>query len=75
MGVSILCRKNLPLPLARTTKGHGGEGVEDGPTGTKTVDIAEATEVGAVGAQEEAKGIFQVFPRQAMSEIPRDNTH
>ena len=66
MGVSILCRKDLPSPRTRTTEGHGREGVEDGPTETKTEDIAEATEVEAVGAQGEAKGILRVFPRQAM---------
>ena len=72
MGVSIMCRKNQPLPLAR--KGHGREEVEDGPTGTKTVDTAEATEAGAVGAQKEAKEILRGFPHQAVSGIPRDST-
>ena len=55
-------------------RGLGGEEEDGGPTGTKTVDTVEETEAGAAGAREEAKGTFQVAPRQAVSEIPRDST-
>ena len=69
-----MCQKNPPSPLARTAKGLGGEEEEDGPAETRTVETAEETEAEAVGALEEAKGIFQVAPRQAVSKIPRDST-
>ena len=72
MGVSTLCRKNPPLPRARTTKGLGKE-VEDGPTGTKTVHIAEEAETEDDGTRGEDKGI-QEAPHQARSRTPRDST-
>ena len=55
-------------------KGLGGEEEDGGPAETKIVDAVEETEEEAAGAQEEAKGTFQVAPRQAVSKIPRDST-